>query len=359
MLDDDGPRPDLPDAALEGLIAASSGNALALAHLAVRLVGSGDRRRATRLARQALDLAGDDRRAALRARSVLAMGIPRWHLPMMNDRPRNRAFEDALRAAVTPDSHVLDIGAGSGLLAMMAARAGARKVTSCEADPAIADAAAEIVALNGFADRVTVVASHSAGLDLERDLGERADILVAEIFGSNFLSEGALPVLQDVVPRLLRPGGRVIPARGQMRVALAHAPGGNLRIDETEGFDVRPFNRLAPPGRRLKAGDENLRLMSDAADLFDFDLASGGPYPGRRAAITLVSDGGTVNGVAQWLRLELDDDTVYENRPEPGTTSSWGVSFYPFERETATARGDSITIRGDHDMANLWIWEEI
>jgi protein arginine N-methyltransferase 7 len=47
-----------------------------------------------------------------------------WHYAMMNDLERNEMFYSALGETVTKDSVVLDIGAGSGLLSMMAASLG-------------------------------------------------------------------------------------------------------------------------------------------------------------------------------------------------------------------------------------------
>ena len=58
---------------------------------------------------------------------------------MINDDERNAAYERALARAVTPDSVVFEIGTGSGLVAMMAARAGARLVVTCEAVPVLAE----------------------------------------------------------------------------------------------------------------------------------------------------------------------------------------------------------------------------
>ena len=60
--------------------------------------------------------------------------LPAYHFPMLADAARNGAFDRALRAAIGRfkalhggrGPRVLDIGSGSGLLAMMAARAGAQ-----------------------------------------------------------------------------------------------------------------------------------------------------------------------------------------------------------------------------------------
>lgn len=47
-----------------------------------------------------------------------------YYIPMLNDKKRNSAFRIAIEKAVKNGSIVLDIGAGQGLLSMMAARAG-------------------------------------------------------------------------------------------------------------------------------------------------------------------------------------------------------------------------------------------
>ena len=74
-----------------------------------------------------------------------AHGVMSYHFPMVADRARNDAFDRALVRAIASfklahddrSPRVLDIGSGSGLLAMMAARAGALEVHSLEMVPQV------------------------------------------------------------------------------------------------------------------------------------------------------------------------------------------------------------------------------
>ena len=63
---------------------------------------------------------------------------PLWYIRAINDRHRNTAYRQALQALVTPDTLVVEAGAGSGLFATLAARAGARHVYACEHAPHVA-----------------------------------------------------------------------------------------------------------------------------------------------------------------------------------------------------------------------------
>ena len=66
--------------------------------------------------------------------NLAASLLPRWHFPMLNDTERNLRFEAAIEKSVREGGRtVLDLGAGTGLLSLMAARAGADRVYACEA----------------------------------------------------------------------------------------------------------------------------------------------------------------------------------------------------------------------------------
>jgi protein arginine N-methyltransferase 7 len=345
------PRP------LDALIARAAQNPVALARLAGILLHKGERDRAQALALEALQAAPGDAEVRNLAAFVLSQGVPAWHFGLVRDTIRNAAYEAAIKRAVKPGMRVLEIGTGSGILAMMAARAGAAQVTTCEMVPSIAAAAAENVARNGLSGRVRVVARKSYDLDVEADMGGRADIFVSEIVSSTILSEDALPVTEHAVRELLKPGAQIIPARGAVRVALAYDSGfDRMTMGTVSGFDLSAFNRLTLPFRELPRGGERLTLASEPADLFDFDFQSGGPFAAAAASVQVRSTGGAANGIVQWIGLQLDGAGSYENNPVRGETSAWAVIFWPFAAPRQYAPGQAVTVSGQHDRHTLRVW---
>ena len=99
-------------------------------------------------------------------------------------------------------------------------------------------------------------------------------------------------------------------------------------------------------------------LRGPAADLFDFDLAGGGPWHPARTTPTLIADGGRVDGVATWLRFQLDAAAVYENAPHPDARSHWAVSVHPFAQPITPAAGTPVTIHAAHDLNAITIWRD-
>lgn len=129
------------------------------------------------------------------------------HVLMLEDRVRTRAFVDAVRETVRPGDVVVDIGTGTGVLAIAAAQAGADHVFAIEAT-AMADVARRGAAANGFADRITVI----RGLSTEVTLPRLADVVVSETIGDDPFDESILPTMRDAGARLARPGARMIPS---------------------------------------------------------------------------------------------------------------------------------------------------
>lgn len=300
---------------------------------------------------------------ALNGRShALASLVPGWHVPMMNDTPRNEAYLAGLRAAVTPQSLVLEIGTGSGLLAMMAARLGAAQVVTCEVVPLIAQTAQGIVAANGFADRVRVVAKPSTALEVGADLPRRADVLVSEIFSSELLGEGVLPAIEDARRRLLAPGARIVPAAGSAMCALfgGEQLARNVAVGEVCGFDLSGFNAIASRKRFLHRADLGLELLTDGVEALRFEFTARDYFPDERRTLRLpVRKAGRCHGIVQWLRIDMDGRTTFENHPlAPNAASGWQQCLYRFERPVDVRAGQVATVVAAHNRRALWFFLE-
>ena len=325
--------------------------------LGCALMESGRGDKAVALVEQALAKRPDDPLLREAAEAILTYKIPGFHREMLADEARNSAYRQAIEGADLAGKSVLDIGAGSGLLAMMAARAGAARVFACEANPALAATARAIVAANGFGDRVRILACHSSALDAERDLGGGADVIVSEIFSNDLIGEGALRALAHAMTALARPGARILPSAATIRVALADYDGrGHPPIGTVEGLDLALFNRHAARAFNVATDHRRLALRSAACDLFRFDFQHAREFPEARATVRAEAAGGRVNGIVQWIRLELDDDVAYENAPGERTRSHWPAIFHPFDAAIEPRAGAGFAIHGWHDERRLLIW---
>lgn len=332
-------------------------SAAQLVRLGCALMTAGKGAQAVAIVERALEDHRDDPEWREAARAVLSHGVPGFHRSMLADAVRNDAYARAIRETVRPGDVVLDIGAGSGLLAMMAAQAGAGRVVACEANPALAATARRIVELNGFADRIEIVAEKSTALGRSGALAEGADVIVSEIFSHTLLDEGAIESLNDGMKRLVRPGARIIPASASVEVALVDYDGEVMPpVDRVAGFDLSAFDRHMPAAMTVPTKSRHLHLRSLASSLFDLDFTRGeAPAEGRRA-LALESFGGRVTGIVQWIALQLAEGVAFENAPARDRWSHWPCVVYPFDSPLETSEGEEVRIEGWHDALRLRIW---
>lgn len=340
-------------------LAHQPGNAQARSNLGVALEACGDLEAAVAAWREAARQDPDLVAARSRLANALGRLVPSWHVPMMNDAARNEAYHQALARLIEPTTTVFEVGTGSGLLAMMAARLGAARVTTCEAEPLIAATARTIIAVNGLEERVRVLAQPSADVEAERDLKGRADLLVSEVFSSELLGERVLASIEDARRRLLKPGGRIVPVAGSIMVALFGGDelGLNLRVDRVMGFDLSGFNAILPQRQTVFRTDLPVRLLGDDVEAFRFDFERDPDWaPARRTLALKVREAGTCLGIVQWLRLEMTrGGPCFENHPSVrAPASSWTRCVYLLPRPTDVRPGQTLTVAAGHNRVCPW-----
>ena len=323
----------------------------ALDNLGLALREAGRHGEAVEVFERALELQPDDPDLRRNLRSVLARLLPPWHFRMLADDGRNQAYRRAIERAVRPGMLVLDIGTGSGLLALLAARAGAERVIACEGSPVIAAAAHDVVRDNRLADRIEVIAARSTALEVGRDLPRRADLLVSEIVDVGLLGEGVLPTVRHARAELLAEQAVVIPAAATVHARLVELP--TLRpvnpLRDREGFDLSAFDRFRVPDDYLDLQLDSVphRVLSDDFEVARIDLARPPPASDSRPrAVPLevrVIARGSVHAVALWFELELDDIERISTRPGAGQFA-WGQAVQFLEHEQPVAAGDTVRL---------------
>ena len=276
------------------------------------------------------------------------------HARMLHDDRRTGDYVAALAAAVRPGDVVLDIGTGSGVLAVAAARAGARRVYAVEGSD-IAAVAERVFVANGVDDVVTLVPGWSRHVELP----ELADLLVAEVIGSEPLEEEILETTLDARRRLLKPDARLIPHTLTLLARPVLLPEADTRQRamgraaverwrELYAMEFQPLLDAALPGpvNMLTEAEVvaswppvGLPVTLAELDLATFDEAS------VQASADLVVDApGSVNAVAVTFRAALYGTIEHTLDPWTWPTSSWATSVWVFPDRVDLGAGEVLRV---------------
>ncbi len=286
--------------------------------------------------------------------------VPRWHYPLVQDSARNAVYRQALEQSVTPESIVFEIGTGTGILAMMAARAGAKHVYSCEMYPLVAAAARENIANNGLTEQITVIEKSSYDVKLGDDLPQAPHIMVAEIVDNSLLGEHVLPIMHDAWARLFDENTQVLPGIITAKGALV---GGDYwckhsRMGTVDGFDLSAFNAYAPTQSNLSVNGQTLsHALSVTETLISFDFRAQQEYPKTEHTIAFkASQTGQVDGVLRWMELDFGNNIHFDNCPPK--TSAWLPTIHFFPQPVMVKSGDHIKVLVSHDRNTLRVQQQ-
>lgn len=347
-------------AALKAACAVDPDNAVASNNLAVTLADAGMKTEALEEFARALALQPGNIHIEHQIRRLSAEMVPFWHIPMLNDTRRNAAFEAAIIAALAakgPDAQVLDIGTGSGLLAMMAARAGARQVTACEMVPIIAAMARRIIADNGHAGAITVHTMPSSALAVGEHLPERADILVSEILSSDLLTEKVIDTFEDAHARLLKADAIVIPRGAAAIGCLVESAvlADYVFVGRVSGFDVSRFGALGPQKLPIHGTMTDWRRLSEDVELLRLDLTQLRHESDLQLLRIPVTADGTAAGIVQWMHIDLAEGIAFDNHPDGYSDGGWLQVLHPFPEPVPVRAGDVLNLAVGHDRVTLII----
>jgi SAM-dependent methyltransferase len=237
---------------------------------------------------------------APRASLARLAGVLAYQQVMLADARRNRAFHRALAARVRTGASVLDLGAGTGVWAVAAARLGARRVVAVEREAVLVPVIEALAREAGVSDRVEVVRADARRVRLRREF----DLVVGELVGNEAFEEGLIPLFERARRQFLRPGGALVPEWVSLVAAPVVAPS---RLGLSPSFlpsaSVAALTGHIP--RNLHPSE--LHPLAPGRELLRLDLhtaRAGDPLPTARVSFR-VRDGRAVGGIAVWVVMGL------------------------------------------------------
>jgi protein arginine N-methyltransferase 1 len=265
-----------------------------------------------------------------------------YHRTLVADRVRMDAFRAALASVIVKgQTDVVDVGTGSGVLAFMASRLGARKVYALERAE-ISVVAAKIAKANRLRN-VEVIPAHSTEL-LEPP---RVDVVVSETLGNYALEENIIEVMNDASARYLKPGGTLIPSRIEQSLCPVVSP----RVhDELTTWDKIADDLDFSVARVMSLNNAYVRLFKPpelleggrAAVVWDrIDLSKRNRLARRGEVEWPISKPATVYGLAVWWNAELAPGISLSTSPLSAPTH-WEQLYLPSVAPITLQAGETL-----------------
>ena len=272
------------------------------------------------------------------------LSVHRW---MLRDRIRNEAYRRAIAHVVKPGDVVLDMGAGTGILSIFAAAAGARRVYAVERT-AVAGVARRVIECNGHAERIEVFQA-----DLENvTLPEKADVIVSEWMGGFGVDENLLAALIMARDRWLNVRGKIVPGR----VTAVLAPAAIPDFDEAIAYwRSRPHDvdmSVIASMTTQETFHTQTHLTPDALVADPQAMWSHDPYTCSLAeadhsfATKLTfeaSRAGLISGFVAWFTAEMGDGETLTNAVGAPETH-WGRTLFPLDSAIEVKAGTPIHV---------------
>eukprot|EP00798_Chlamydomonas_sp_ICE-L_P029086 gene29086-32297_t len=272
---------------------------------------------------------------------------------MLEDSKRTGAYYQAVMSNKRQfqGKVVLDVGTGSGILAIFAAKAGAKKVYAVEAT-AMAVPARKLVAHNKLSDVIEVIQGTIETIELP----EKVDIIISEWMGYFLLRESMLDSVLIARDRFMKPGGSLYPSHATMLLAPIRTRTTQQRVSELQrhmegwsGFlhdmknyyqwtDTHPGQMLGP-GTVFKKYDLNKVTLEEIKDVlkenFTMHVTDEGPVEAFCGYFDTFFRGSDENPTDNEVRLST--------APDPTGATHWGQQQFYLHPAIECEPGDSLS----------------
>lgn len=244
---------------------------------------------------------------------------------LLSHKTRLRAFAQALRKSIKDTDIVYDLGTGTGILAILAAKAGAARVVAVDIDPLNIDYARKAAELNNVSDKIHFVNAHFA--DIKPEI--KADIVVSEMLSSAMIIEQQITMANHANKYILKKDGIMIPQNARVYFSLYNSKG----ILERFTFEDIKFPPLPQSVEEWK-GEE----LSEMYLFKEFDFRKQIEIPVKGTMQIQADQDGIAEGLFGVFESEISENIKIDYK------DGWKPLFIPFKDPIKVQKGDIVEI---------------
>ena len=322
------------------------------------------------------------------ATALAELSAPKKVLDILDDDVRIAAYKEAIELTVEDAesdeiASALVLGEGTGILALLAARAGLRQVVAIEQNKFLYRMAKQVIKSNAanvpkgviqlLAQKLNACSLAGAEDAIAKadgkspeTLANPCDLVITDLFDHALLGKGILRAIDRIgKQKLASPNARVIPSHVSIKAQLIE-----FRLEAVSGFDLSALNayRWHPQASKQDLHSEPHVVLSDPFDVSNIDMqarlvaALNGNTTTQRfeqddiTYVTATKDG-VWNAIAFWYEMELCDGVELKsydiNGDKSSAANSWGIAVQYLD-EIPVKCGEQVELKIQRDADRVY-----
>ncbi len=264
---------------------------------------------------------------------------------LLSQKTRIEKFAQALERIIKPDMTVADIGTGTGILALLAAKAGAKKITAIDVNPQSIDYARRAAKLNGYDSTIDFQIAHFSDFFPQ----EKYDVVICEMLSSIMLIEQQIPASLHIVDNILKPEGTLLPQSVKLYGVLSES------IELWERFESQG---IMFPRIPQTVGPSDTKVLSEIEKLCEIDLRTiKEPFSIDENISFEIMQEGIAHGLCGMFEAVLFEDIILNME------DGWRELLIPFDQPVHLSKGSTVEVRlafipGELDSVSLY-WVKV
>jgi len=245
------------------------------------------------------------------------------------DEQRTAAFQRAIKNTVRKGDVVADCGAGTGILSLFAADAGAKIVYAIESDSRVLKNLQKTFELNGYKKKIILIEGDVRSVRLP----EKVDMIIAEMIATGLIEELQVPAMNNMLG-FAKPDVRIVLESLELYADLVS------NKNDYFGHKMNIIRYEYPEIKNLKATPMTAKVIYRKVD---FSKVNNDNQVSLKSEFTILRDG-NINGLRISMRTIFYDGSIFDSSP---------AYCYPIilpVQDTAVKKGDRCLVSLSYEM---------